>query len=253
MNRPLKAVVLAAGYATRLYPLTVDRPKCLLPIGGRSILDRLFEKLDGVQGLREAVVVTNSKFYGPIRAWRDGAARPYPVEVIDDGTTSNETRLGAIGDLELAVRRRRIDEDLLLLASDNYFEDSLEVFLEAARARPDAAWLGLHDLGDPSLASKTFGVIETDPDGRVIGFEEKPEKPKTSLIGTGIYRFPGATLPLISEYLASDQKQDAPGHYLAWLLPRVEIRGYRLRGMWYDIGNLQALEEADRALKGRSA
>jgi glucose-1-phosphate thymidylyltransferase len=247
----MKAVILAAGYATRLYPLTENMPKCLLKVGGRAILDSICDKLNDVPDVNEIVIVTNAKFHGQLSAWRDAFKSRSKITVLNDGTTSNDTRLGAIGDLGLALREANVQDDLLMMASDNLFDQDLSEFVRFAKTHGDAVSIAIYDIGDPMLASRKFGVIEVDNAGRVKGMEEKPEKPRSSYIGMGVYYFPKSTLGLVGEYLGSKGAQDAPGFYIRWLFDKgVSIFSYLFSGMWYDIGDLKALEEAN-AIYGR--
>jgi glucose-1-phosphate thymidylyltransferase len=242
----MKAVILAAGYATRLYPLTENKPKCLLTVGGKAILDSICDKLNDVSEIDEIVIVTNAKFHGQLSAWRDRTQSRAKISVINDGTTSNDTRLGAIGDLGLVLKEAKIQDDLLMMASDNLFDQELSDFVRFAKTHGDAVSIAIYDIGDPMLASRKFGVIEVDNAGRVKGMEEKPEKPRSSYIGMGVYYFPKPTLGLVDEYLGSQGAQDAPGFYIRWLFDKgISIFSYLFSGMWYDIGDLKALEEAN--------
>ncbi len=246
----MKAVILAAGYATRLYPLTLHQPKCLLEVDGRSILNWLCEKLCAVGDLSEIIVVTNAKFFDVLEVWRGSNGFTKPIRILNDGTVSNQTRLGAIGDLDLAIRACHLEaEDLLVLSSDNLFRDGFGLFLEFARSKKDSGALALYDIGDPGKASKKFGVMRLDANARVIEFEEKPEHPKSSFIGTGVYYFPKSSVRHIAEYLKSKHANDAPGHYIRWLMGKIDIYGFLLKGLWYDIGDLAALEEARELFK----
>ena len=247
----MKAVILAAGYATRLYPLTENKPKCLLEVAHITILDRLVEELNAITSLEKIVLVTNARFFEQLNMWKKTSHSRVPVQIINDRTTSNDNRLGAIGDLGLAVREAGIKTDLLLLASDNLFEQSLASFVDFAQGKKESVAIAVYDLGKPELASKKFGVIETSATDEVIGFEEKPEKPKSSLIGMGVYYFPGKTLPLIAEYLSQKNAQDAPGFYVAWLLGKVKIFCLRFKGLWFDIGDIRSLEEANQIFKSK--
>lgn len=243
----MKAVILAAGYATRLYPLTENLPKCLLEVGGRTILDSIVGKIDAVSEIEELVIVTNARFYDRLEAWKSRSHFRVPIRVLNDRTTSNDNRLGAVGDLGLALKEAKIDTDVLLLASDNLFEQGLGEFLRAARGKKDAATIAVYDLKDPALAANKFGVVESGPDGRVKTMEEKPAKPKSSFIGMGVYFFPRAALKLVSEYLSDPAAEDAPGHFIRWLHDRsFLIFSFLFTGIWYDIGDLKALEEANR-------
>ena len=245
----MKAIILAAGYATRLYPLTENKPKCLLVVGGRTLLDSIVAKIERVESCDEIIIVTNAKFYGLLNDWQKNAKRRLPIRVINDGTTSNETRLGAIGDLGLALREARVHDDVLMMASDNLFDQELNDFVRYAQSKKGAAAFAVYDIGDPKLAANKFGVVEADKTGRVISLEEKPAEPKTSLIGMGVYFFPASILPTVKEYLADKNAKDAPGYYIHWLSERMTLFSFTFQGMWYDIGDLKALDEANRLFK----
>ncbi|MBI4353449.1 MAG: nucleotidyltransferase family protein [Candidatus Omnitrophica bacterium] len=246
--RPLKAVILAAGYATRLYPLTRSKPKCLLSVGGRPLLDILCGKLRPIKNLEEIIIVTNAKFYGQFEAWKRGARSPLPVSLLNDGTRSNKTRLGAVGDLDFAIRSASIGADVLLLASDNVFQAGLDGFVDFCRRRK-AIGVALHDLKDPRLAAGKYGVMQIGRNGTILKMEEKPQEPCSSLIGTGIYYFPESSLKWVGRYLGCKEAKDAPGYYLEWLLGRVRMVGFLLPGLWYDIGGLEALKEAGKVFR----
>jgi glucose-1-phosphate thymidylyltransferase len=242
----VKAVVLAAGYATRLYPLTLDRPKALLPVGGKPMLERLLERLDEVEGLDGTYVVTNAKFAGAFREWAEGADAG--LEIVDDGTTDEETRLGAIGDLDLVIREGGIDDDLIVLAGDNLFSESIAGFPAFALTKRGAA-LGVYDVGDLE-AIRSYAAIELDDDDRVVRLEEKPERPRTTLAGIALYFYPRDGLGLVREYLDAGNNPDQPGRLVEWLYPRTPVYGWRLPGRWYDVGSKETLAEADRAFTG---
>ena len=242
----MKAIILAAGYATRLYPLTLNTPKCLLSVSGRTILDRLFEKLRALSDLDEVIIVTNAKFYGQLEDWKKSGRFPFSLKILNDGTLSNDTRLGAIGDLDFVLKNLHIQDDILMLASDNLFESNLNGFVDFSRSKKDKVCVALYDIKDTALAANKFGVLEVDGAGEVKGIEEKPEKPRSSLIGMGVYYFPKQSLGFISEYLKDPNAKDAPGHYVRWLLGRAGIFGFLFSGLWYDIGDLKALEEANK-------
>lgn len=245
----MTVIILAAGYATRLYPLTINQPKCLLKVGGRTILDLLCDKLKGLSQVKELIVVTNAKFFGQLEDWRKAKdIGGVHITVLNDGTTSNETRLGAIGDLQFAIDSRKVTGDVLMLASDNLFDPDFKDFIRFAEEKGEVS-VGLHDIGDPRRASKKYGVLETGPDGKIVSIEEKPEYPRSSLIGMGIYYFPGGSLKRIREYLSGPDAKDAPGFYVRWLSERVPVFGYAFPGRWFDIGDTASLEEADRIFK----
>ena len=243
----MKAVILAAGYATRLYPLTLDRPKALLEVGGRTMLDRLLEQLEGVDGLDEVYVVTNSKFAGAFRDWAAGRSG-LPVRIVDDGTVHEESRLGAIVDLDLTIREEGLDDDVLVLAGDNLFSESIAPFPAFALAKGGSA-LGVYDVGDLD-AIRRYAVIELDADDRVTRLEEKPDEPRSTLAGIALYFYPGSALEFVAEYLAEGNNPDQPGRLVQWLYPRTPVYGWRVPGRWYDVGSKETLTEADQAFGG---
>jgi glucose-1-phosphate thymidylyltransferase len=239
----MKAVILAAGYATRLYPLTLDCPKALLPVGGRPMVEHLLSWLAEIEGLDEIHLVTNSKFVRVFREWAAGRGRG--VHIIDDGTTADESKLGAIGDLDLAIRKSEIDDDLLVLAGDNLFSESFAPFAEFGRSK-DAPALGVYDVGDLDAITR-YNAIELDVDDRVTFFEEKPENPRSTWTGIALYFYPRASLGLVREYLDDGNNPDQPGRLVEWLYPRIPVYAWRVPGRWYDVGSKETLAEADHA------
>jgi len=240
----MNAVILAAGYATRLYPLTLDRPKALLPVAGRPMVEHLLLRLEGVEGLNAIHLVTNSKFAGAFREWAAGWDGQ-EVQIVDDGTSDEETKLGAIGDLELTIRAAAIDDDLIVLAGDNLFSESLAPFGAFARAKA-APVIGVYDVGDLE-AIRRYNSITLDEDDRLTYFEEKPEHPRTTLTGIALYFYPRKSLGVVREYLAEGNNPDQPGRLVEWLYPREPVYAWRVPGRWYDIGSAETLAEADRA------
>ena len=236
----MKALVLAAGYATRLYPLTLHRPKALLEVGGRPMLDHVLGRLEQM-GVDETIVVTNAKFTPHFEEWATGKQR---VRIVNDGTTSNDDRLGAIGDTGFVLDQTGLDDDLVVVAGDNLFGEDVSGFA-AYGQEVDAPVLAVHDVGDLSLMSE-YNQIEIDEQGRITFFEEKPENARSTLAGVALYFYPRHTLPLIRQYLAEDNNPDQPGRLIEWLYPRTSVYTWRLPGQWYDIGSAETLQEADR-------
>jgi glucose-1-phosphate thymidylyltransferase len=239
----MKAVILAAGYATRLYPLTLARPKALLPVGGRPIVEYVLEALAGIKGLDEIHLVSNSKFAGAFEEWAAGSGPD--VSILDDGTSDEESRLGAIGDLDLAISQRSIDDDMLVVAGDNLFTESLAPFAEFGREKKAPA-LGVYDVGDLD-AIKRYNALELDGDDRVTYFEEKPERPRSTLTGIALYFYPRSSLGRVREYLDGGNNPDQPGRLVEWLYPRVPVYAWRVPGRWFDVGSAETLEDAERA------
>ena len=236
----MKALILAAGYATRLRPLTDSIPKQLLPVGGRPIEDWI---LDGIAetSAEEVHLVTNARFAEDFERW----AQDKDVRIHNDDTTSNEDRLGAIGD----IRFVGLDDDLLVVAGDNLFDYSLADYERFWRAR-DGSCIAVLDIGDRELAKK-YGIVEVDEDDRVVGFVEKPENPPSTLCATAMYLYERDHLRLIEQYLEEGNPPDQPGNYVAWLHRREPVYAYRFEGRWYDIGDATQLLEADNRMRRR--
>ena len=236
----MKALVLAAGYATRLDPLTLDRPKALLEVGGKPMLDRVVERLPpmGVEGV---IVVTNARFTPHFEEWARGKEG---VTIVNDGTTSNDDRLGAIGDIGFVLDELGIDDELVVVAGDNLFGGDVSGL--ATRGRElDAPVIAVHDVGDLGRMHE-YNQIEVDRDGRITYFEEKPAAPRTTLSGVALYYYPRHALPLVRQYLEEGNNPDQPGRLVEWLYPRTPFYTGLLPGEWYDIGSAETLEEANR-------
>lgn len=242
----MRALILAAGYATRLRPLTDSIAKQLLPIAGRPLVDWLCDRVEEVA--EEVHVVTNARFAPDFERWAAGRRR---VTIHDDGTISNEDRLGAIGDIAFVLDRVGVDDDLLVLAGDNLFDFDLAELVAFWRGKGDASAVVLYDCGDLGLASR-YGVVELDGDGRLRGLEEKPARPRTTLVATACYLYHRAHLPLVRRYLAEGNQPDQPGRLVAWLCSREPVYGFRIAGEWFDIGNPEQLLEADNRWRART-
>lgn len=244
----MKALILAAGYATRLLPLTENVPKQLLPVGGRPMVDWILDKLVDVDEIDELHLVTNSRYADRFTTW----ARDKDVHVHDDGTTSNEDRLGALADVGFVADREGWDgEDLFVIAGDNLFELSLVDYVAFWRVREGASAVALYEHPVRELAAH-YGVVEVDADGRITSFVEKPENPTSNLIATAAYIYDRSHLALLLAYLADGNPPDQPGNFIAWLHTRAPVYGYRFGGEWFDIGDRQQLLEADNRLRRRS-
>ncbi|MDD5196074.1 MAG: nucleotidyltransferase family protein [Candidatus Omnitrophota bacterium] len=237
--------MLAAGYATRLYPLTREYPKPLLEVKRRPILDYIINKLEKVRAVDEIIVVTNSKFMAKFREWKKPLKVKKPVVLVDDLTRSNTDRLGAIGDMAFVIRKKRIQEDILVIGGDNLFSGGLTKFVNFAVSKSPAATIGLYRLGNLKDAS-SYGVAKLDGSKRVVYFEEKPAKPKSRLVAMCLYYIPAARLRLIEEYLKIAKKADATGNYIDWLKSRMDTYGFIFQGSWYDIGDFKYLTRAKK-------
>ncbi|MBI4367839.1 MAG: nucleotidyltransferase family protein [Candidatus Omnitrophica bacterium] len=240
----MKAVFLCAGYGTRLYPLTEDRPKPLLPIAGEALLSHLLSKLDSVPSLEQVVVVSNDRFYGNFCDWKKTVKAKKPIVVIHDGTKDPETRLGAIGDLKLAVQETGNQDDILVIAGDNLFDSDFSSFVSFGESKKPAASLCVYDVQDRRLAAK-YGLVKTDSRGKITDFLEKPKNPPTTLASMGFYYLPQESLTYLDQYLAENKNPDAPGFYIAWLSKRTDVYAFTFNGTWFDIGDLASYQKAD--------
>jgi glucose-1-phosphate thymidylyltransferase len=249
----VKAIILAAGYATRLYPLTQTVAKPLLPVAGRPMLDYLLDAIAAVDEVDAVHVVTNHKFADSFLKWAEThEAKGLPIEVHDDGTASEDDRLGAIGDVQFVVEHAGLEhDDLLVIAGDNLFDFSLRDFITWWHAKEEASAVTLYDVGDLELVKK-YSSVDLDDADRITGFVEKPESPTSTLVATASYIYHRAHVPLVKRYLDDGNVPDQPGRFIAWLCTRAPVYGPVIRGEWRDIGDAAQLLEADNALRGRA-
>jgi glucose-1-phosphate thymidylyltransferase len=243
--------VLAAGYATRLRPLTDSIPKVLLPLAGRPMLDYLLDRVEAVDEIEGIHVVTNARFARDLGGWASQRSGLRPVAVWNDGTTSNEDRLGAIGDIRFTIEEAGLEgEELLVVAGDNLIEYRLEDFVRFWRQKGDGAAVAVHRVPDPDLI-KQYGVAELDADDRIVSLEEKPDEPRSDLAATAAYLYRPDEGALVRPYLDEGNPRDAPGNFTAWLYQRAPVYGYRFEGGWMDIGDPEQLLEADNRMRAR--
>lgn len=250
----MKLIVLGAGYATRLYPLTLDQPKPLLPVAGKPMIEHVLDNLKSLTSLDHIYIVTNAKFAGHFQRWADAYMTTHegaPITIINDQTTDETNRLGAIGDINLVLSEAQIDDDVIVVAGDNLFSDSLEQFGEFCRAC-NAPVLAVYDVGNLEEIKK-YNAIEIDDTNRITFFEEKPAQPKSTLTGIALYYYPKPALPLIRQYLAEGNNADQPGRLVQWLYPRTPFYVWRVPGIWYDVGSKETLAEANQIFSDRSA
>lgn len=243
----MEAIVLAAGYATRLYPKTLDKPKALLEVAGRPMITWVLDNLASISGLCSIYVISNDRFFKQLQHWAASCRKAYPkltLRLLNDGSTCNQNRRGAIGDLAWAIQQTGLDDDLVVVAADNLFSEPLQEFGQFCR-RVQAPVLAVYDVGELSLV-KNYNALELAPDGRIIFFEEKPTEPRSTLTGIALYYYPRRTLSYIKQYVKEDGNPDQPGRLVQWLYPRMPFFTWRLPGLWYDIGTLEQLEEADQ-------
>ncbi|MCL2351979.1 MAG: nucleotidyltransferase family protein [Firmicutes bacterium] len=237
----MKAIILAAGYATRLYPLTKDRPKPLLPIREKPIIDYIVDQIGTIPAVDRIFVVTNHKFAGHFEKWAAEGKRALPVTVVDDGTTDNETRLGAIGDIAFTLGAGKIDDEILIIAGDNYSTYPLREQYDFY-AEKGGDCLCAQRIADAEDI-KRYAVAQIDGDGKVLSLVEKPQNPLSDLAVFATYIYTRDTAALFQKYLAEGNNPDAPGHFPQWLYKRKPVYVYIMNGECYDIGTLQSYEE----------
>jgi glucose-1-phosphate thymidylyltransferase len=244
----MKCVILCAGYGTRLGELTRVYPKPLLPIAGRPMVEYVLDQLRAA-GVTSGVLVSNHRYYDQFVRWAATGAADMELQVIDDGTTSNETRLGAVGDLDLALRMADIHEDFLVINGDNLFTFPLRPVMNFFFQRGNT--IVLYDVGSKEVA-RQMGMARLDASGRVVGFVEKPQEPETTCVSIGIYVYHREVRALVRQYLAEGNPPDRTGDFVAWLYPRVPVYGFHVptdAGIWYDIGTPEQYREADEHVR----
>ena len=242
----MKVIILAAGYATRLYPLTLTQPKPLLPVAGKPMIDHVIDNLAPIPGIDRIIIVTNAKFAGHFQKWADdyrANKAKLDFTVVNDGSTDDTNKLGAIGDINYVLNREKIDDDIIVVAGDNLFSDKLGEFGKICREK-NAPVLALYDVGNLEEIKK-YNAITLDDAGRITFFEEKPKEPKSTLTGIALYYYPKHTLPLLRQYIAEGNNPDQPGRLVQWLYPRTPFYTWTVPGLWFDIGSKETLVEAN--------
>lgn len=247
----MKAIILAAGYATRLRPLTEHTAKPLLPIAGRPMIETICDKIGELEEVDQVHVVTNHRFAASFSDWAARRSGATPISVHDDGTSSNEDRLGAIGDIQFTIDRAGLaGDDLLVIAGDNLFDFSLVDLVRFWRSKEDGSVVALYRCPDPELVPQ-YSIVELDERERITSFVEKPAHPTTDLVAIAIYLYRRDHAALIRRYLDEGNSKDQPGNLVAWLHQRAPVYGYRFAGDWLDIGDLGQLTEADNRMRRR--
>lgn len=239
----MKCLILAAGYATRLYPLTKDFPKPLLEVGSKPILDWLIDDMAQTGLIDEYIVISNHKFVHIFEDWAE-KHHQVTIRVLDDGTSSNETRLGAVKDIQFAIEQLQLDDDLLVMAGDNLLDFSLSGFIQYARQKQATCVMRYYE-SDEARLHKT-GVAEIDADDRILSMEEKPAQPKSHWCIPAFYCYTREDARLISKGIEEGCGTDAPGSFIAWLCTQTPVYAWEMPGARHDIGSLESYEEAKR-------
>ncbi len=245
----MKALILAAGYGTRLRPFTDHTAKPLIPVAGRPLLEHCIEWIVDAKCVDEVLVVSNQKYWAKFIEWDAGYESQVPLVLVNDGSTCNENRLGAIRDVQLVIDKQQVDEDLLVMAGDNIFTFPLAELVQFFNAKRTPV-IAAHALDSLEKLQRT-GVVQLDANGCVIDFEEKPEEPKSNLGVPPLYVYPRASLRLFAEYLANPVNPDAPGHFIAWLHEREPVHAYVFEGDRYAIDDPITYRRVDQAIRKR--
>lgn len=242
----MNVLILAAGYATRLYPLTLSKAKPLLEVAGKPMIEWVLDNLAPVPDIDTIYIVTNNKFAKDFQEWAAHYGKRQAnrtLKIVNDGSMDDSDKLGAIGDISLVLMREDLaKDDLIVVAGDNLFSEPLTEFVEHARG--SEATLATYDVGDLE-AIKKYSAITLDDEGVITSFEEKPAEPKSTLTGIALYYFSKATLPLFTTYIAAGNNPDQPGRFIQWLYTRTPVKTYQIKGTWFDIGSKETLEEAN--------
>ena len=238
----MKCILLCAGYATRLFPLTENFPKALLKVGGRAIIDYTLEKVNKIDEIDQIYLVTNAKYTKHFEDWANEKNNVKPITVFNDGTYSNDDRLGAIGDIQFVIDNTKLDDDILVLATDNIFEFELTDFYNFYKEK-NAPCVCVR--AEKYEALKRLGVAELDENMKMIGFEEKPAEPKGKYAAYAEYIYPKAIVPEIKKYLESGNSCDAPGNLVKYFYSKMPLYGYEFTGECFDIGTHESLAEVN--------
>ena len=242
----MKCIILAAGYATRLYPLTENFPKPLLKVGEKTILDWLIDDIDTLGLVDEYVVISNHKFAHHFDAW--AKEKSQKITVVDDGTESNETRLGAVKDIQFAVEKLGLDDEMLVIAGDNVLDFSLTKFISYAKEKGTSCMMRYYEASEERL--KKCGVVTVDESDLVLDMTEKPECPASHWCCPPFYFYTKEDAKLVEKGIAAGCGTDAPGSYAAWLCKKKKVHAMEMPGRRYDIGNLESYEKVQKEYKG---
>ena len=243
----MKALILAAGYGTRLKPYTDRTAKPLLPIAGRPLIDHCIDWIVAADAVDEILVVSNRRYWQGFQEWQAATSFSLPVTLVNDGSTTNENRLGAIRDIELVIDTQRVADDLLIMAGDNIFTFGLAALVQFFYDKQTPV-ITAHALDDAEKLRRT-GVVQLNEEARVMDFEEKPSEPKSSLGVPPLYIYPQRSLPRFGEYLANPVNPDAPGHFVAWLHRQEVVHAFCFEGDRYAIDDPETYRWVDEAVR----
>ena len=244
----MKCLLLCAGYATRLCPLTENVPKALLEVGNRPLLDYIVDEVNSLDEVDEIYLVTNKRYTPHFEKWAKEKNNVKPITVFNDNTTNNENRLGAIGDIQFTIEKANIDDDLLVIAGDNLFTFKLRDFVDFQKEKNTPAVCVKEEEYE---TLKRLGVVETDEKMQIVGFEEKPEKPKGKYAAYAEYLYPKNVLPVFKQYIEEGNKIDAPGNFVAYLYKKMPVYAFPFIGECYDVGTHDSLAYVNELYKNK--
>ena len=242
----MKCLILAAGYATRLYPLTENFPKPLLTVGDKTILDWLIDDIDSIGLIDQYIVISNEKYSHHFQDW--AKTKLQKITVLNDGTTSNETRLGAVKDIQFAIDELGLDDDMLVVAGDNVLDFSLTRFIKYAKEKNTSCTMRYYESNETRL--KKCGVATVDENDKIVSLVEKSPNPPTPWVCPAFYYYTRNDAKLVQKGIESGCGTDAPGSYIAWLCKQVDVHAMEMPGKRYDIGTIETYEEVQREYKG---
>ena len=242
----MKCLILAAGYATRLYPLTENFPKPLLTVRDKTILDWLIDDIDTLNAVDEYVVISNHKFAPHFEAWAKENTKK--ITVVDDGTSTNETRLGAVKDIQFAIEKLHLDDDMLVIAGDNLLDFSLTKFIQYAKTKQTTCIMRYFESSEKKL--QKCGVAEVDDTDKIIRLTEKPAEPKSNWACPPFYYYKKEDVQLVAKGIEAGCGTDAPGSFIAWLCTQTPVHAMEMPGKRYDIGNLESYQKVQEEYKG---
>jgi len=246
----MKAIILVAGYATRMYPLTLTQPKALLPVGGRPIIDRIVDQINELPEINEIIVVSNHKFITQFQKWTETVVSKIPIALLDDGSTNEDDRLGAIGDMHFTVHLKNIKEDIVVIAGDNFIDYPLMEQYDFFKQKQSDT-VAAKKIDDRILLTR-LAVATTDENSKILSLVEKPTDPPSNLAIFATYFYKADTLPLFDQYLKEGNTPDAPGYFVQWLHKQKDVYAYIMNGDCIDIGTVDAYKELnDMIEKGK--
>ena len=240
----MKTILLAGGYAKRLWPLTKNRPKSLLPIAGKPIIEYIFDGIEKIEEIKEIYLSTNRKFETNFKEWLESYRSSKEIRLVIEETRDEEEKLGSIGALNFLINRLGLKEDLLIIGGDNLFDFDLNDLIDFYKAKKKSVVL-LYDMEEKERVKGKYGVLEMDSAFKIINSEEKPKEPNSTLISTACYIFTKEDLALIKDYLASGNTPDAIGFFVSWLCKKSDLYGLIHSGIWFDIGSFDEYERAN--------